>query len=374
MIHPAIRLASAVTSFVLAAASAVGTSPPAASAAVTITRLVGGLTHPWDVTWIGSTMLFNERSGRIWSRAPGQQPRRVSIPLPPIWTGSEGGLLGMVADPSATTNKLFYTCLSVATRSGRAKDVQVWKWRLDSPTRAVRVKVLLTGIPIGSGRHNGCRLRFRSSDRLYVSTGDAADGITPQDLSSLGGKVLRMRADGSPPASNPFYARGGKSRYIFSYGHRNPQGLAVRASRRQLWLAEHGPSRDDEINRVLAGRNYGWSPTPGYNESRPMTDTARFPNAKKARWRSGSPTLATGGATFLSGRQWGDWRGRLAVAMLKGQGIAMFRPNGTETLTRVGDVATGYGRIRTVEQGPDGALYFSTSNGGGRDGIYRLTR
>ena len=372
MTHSTFRLAGGTAALVLMAAGAVCTAPQAA-AAPTITRVVGGLTNPWDVTWIGSTMLFNERSGRVWTRAPGQQPRRVSLPLPPIWTGSEGGLLGMVADPAAASNKLFYTCMSVATAAGKAKDVEVWKWRLESATKAVKVKVLLTGIPIGSGRHNGCRLRFRSADRLYVSTGDAAQGANPQNLSSLGGKVLRMRADGSAPSSNPFYSRGGKARYVYTYGHRNAQGLAFRPSNGQLWEVEHGPDRDDEINRVLAGRNYGWSPTPGYNEARPMTDTTRFPNAKKARWRSGSPTVATSGATFLAGKQWAGWRGRLAVAMLKGEGIVMFRPSGTETLTRVEKVATGYGRIRTVEQGPDGALYFTTSNGGG-DGIYRLTR
>lgn len=368
------RAVAAVTAGVLAATTLVATTPAApAAAAPTITPVATGLTIPWDVTWVGSTMLFNERAGRLWSLRPGGQPQRVELSLPPIWAASEGGLLGMVAHPDAATNGLFYTCMSVATAAGKAKDVEVWRWRLTDATHAVKTKVILTGIPIGSGRHNGCRLRFRSADRLYIATGDAAKGTNPQNLKSLGGKVLRVRADGSPPSSNPFYRKGGNARYVWTYGHRNVQGLAFRGSPDQLWTAEHGPSRDDEINRIIGGRNYGWSPTPGYNESRAMTDRKRFPKAKPARWKSGKPTVATSGATFLRGTLWATWNGHLAVAMLKGQGILLFRPSGTEKLTRAGEIATGYGRIRTVQQGPDGALYFTTSNGGGTDGIYRLT-
>lgn len=366
-------LAGITAAVVTAGALVAGTPPLPAVAAPTVTAVASGLTIPWDVTWVGSTMLVNERPGRLWSLRPGGQPQRVSLPLPPIWTGSEGGLLGMVAHPDAAANGLFYTCMSVATAAGKAKDVQVWQWRLTDATHAVKVKVILTGIPIGSGRHNGCRLRFRSADRLYIATGDAAKGTNPQNLKSLGGKVLRVRADGSAPSSNPFYRKGGNARYVWTYGHRNVQGLAVRGAPDQLWSAEHGPSRDDEVNRIIGGRNYGWSPTPGYNESRSMTDTKRFKKAKAARWRSGKPTVATSGATFLQGAQWGAWNGHLAIALLKGEGVLLFRPSGTEKLAKVTEVATGYGRIRTVQQGPDGALYFTTSNGGGTDGVYRLT-
>ncbi len=368
------RVVAGAAAGILTASTLVATTPPLpAAAAPTVTPVVTGLTIPWDVTWVGSTMLFNERPGRLWSLQPGGEPQRVTLPLPPIWTGSEGGMLGMVAHPAAASNGLFYTCMSVATAAGKAKGVEVWQWRLTDATHAVKVKVILAGIPIGSGRHNGCRLRFRSADRLYIATGDATKGTNPQNLKSLGGKVLRVRADGSAPSSNPFYRKGGNARFVWTYGHRNVQGLAFRGSPDQLWSAEHGPSRDDEVNRIIGGRNYGWSPTPGYNESRSMTDTKRFKKAKKARWRSGKPTVATSGATFLQGAQWSAWNGHLAVALLKGEGILLFRPSGTETLTKVTEIATSYGRIRTVQQGPDGALYFTTSNGAGTDGVYRLT-
>ena len=122
------------------------------------------LSLPWDVTWVGSLLLFDQRAGGDLVEAAARPPRPVSLPLPKVFAQGESGMLGMVADPKASTNKYFYTCMAVATRNGSAKDVEVWKWRLTSDTRATKVKVLVTGIPLTSGRHSGCRLRFRSAD------------------------------------------------------------------------------------------------------------------------------------------------------------------------------------------------------------------
>jgi aldose sugar dehydrogenase len=351
-------------------------TPLAAEAAPTVkvTRIVGRLSIPWDVTWVGSLMLFDQRAGGIWSLRSGGTAQPVNMPLPPVYAHSESGMLGIVADPNAASNKYFYTCIAVATApDGAPKDVEVWKWKLTSDTTAVKVKTLITGIPLTSGRHSGCRLRFRSTYRLYVGTGDAATGTNPQNLQSLGGKVLRVASDGSIPKDNPFYSRGRNARYVWSYGHRNVQGLMVRPNtKNDFWSVEQGTDRDDEINRVWRGHNYGWSPTPGYNESQPMTDKTRFPKAVSARWRSGLPTVATSGGTFISGAKWGSWNGRLAVAMLKGQGILLFRVDSADRVSGKQTLFTSYGRIRTVQQGPDGALYFTTSNGA-NDGIYRIS-
>ncbi len=369
-----LRLRLVLPTLLLAlAVPAVAPAAPATAAepAYTITPVATGLTIPWDVTWAGDLMLFDERPGRVWSKRGDAAPQAVDLPLPPLYVNSEGGLLGMVADPDAATNGYFYTCMSVATSTGAASDVQVWKWQLTSDTAAVKVQTLVTGIPIGHGRHNGCRLRFRSSDMLYIGTGDAAKGTNPQNKKSLGGKILRVRSDGSIPKSNPFYRKGGKARYVWNYGHRNIQGLVVEPATGAMWSVEHGTNRDDEVNLVLKGRNYGWSPTPGYNEKRSMTDRKRFPKSVRAAWRSGYPTVATSGATFLSGSQWGSWDGVLAVGLLKGQGILLFGVSASHKVTELGEIVTDHGRIRTVQQGPDGALYFTTSNGTD-DGVYRL--
>lgn len=350
-------------------------APVVATAAprVTVARVASGLNIPWDITWVGNLMLFDQRAGSVWSKRGSAAPRRLRLPMPPIYARGEGGLLGLVADPRAATNKHFYTCMAVATASGGPRGVEVWKWRLASDTTAVKVKTLIAGIPLNrTGRHSGCRLRFRSATMLYVGTGDATNGTNPQNLQSLGGKILRIRSDGYIPRSNPFYARGRNARLVFNYGHRNIQGLIKRPGRSELWSVEHGPTRDDEINLVWSGRNYGWDPTPGYNESRSMTDKRRHPRANGAKWSSGSPTVATSGGAFISGAGWGTWHGRLAVAMLKGKGIRLFTVNRDNKITGQQTVFRSYGRIRTVQHGPDGALYFTTSNGSG-DAIYRVT-
>lgn len=364
-------LVAAVAAVVPLTGWLVPTPAEAAAPRLTVTKVAGNLSIPWDVTWVGSLLLFDQRAGGIWSKRGSAAPRRVSMPLPKVAAKGEAGMLGLVADPKAASNKYFYTCIAVAA-AGKAGDIQVWKWRLTSDTSAVKVKTLVAGIPLTSGRHAGCRLRFRSATMLYIGTGDAVTGTNPQNLMSLGGKILRVRSSGSIPRSNPFYSKGGNARYVWTYGHRNVQGLAFRKSHNLMLGVEHGTDRDDEVNRVLKGRNYGWSPTPGYNEARSMTDKKRYSKAYSPKWRSGKPTVATSGATFLSGSRWKSWNGRLAVAMLKGQGVKIFTVTKSGKITGQQTVLRGYGRIRTVQQAPDGTLYFTTSNGSG-DAIYKVT-
>ena len=343
-----------------------------------VTTVVSGLSLPWDLTWVGDLMLYDLRAGQVWSKRGSAAPRRVTISgFPSVFAQSEGGLLGLVADPAAATNSRFYTCQSVRDSGGNPLDVRVLRWRLTSDTTAVSDGApVVTGIPLSSGRHSGCRLRFGADGFLYVGTGDAAVGTNPQNLSSLGGKVLRVRWDGTVPTDNPFFGRGGNARLVWTHGHRNVQGLALRPGTSELWAAEHGTDRDDEVNVVVKGGNYGWDPVPGYDESTPMTDLTKFPSAQRPMWSSGYPTVATSGAAFLSDARWGAWRGMLAVAKLKGQGVVLMRMNPTPGPSRVVETTTlpqaeGLGRIRTLVQGPDGALWLTTSNGS-NDKIVRI--
>jgi glucose/arabinose dehydrogenase len=364
---PSVAVATpAVTTAATPAAAPTAVAAPS----LQVSTVVSGLSIPWDLTWVDGLLLYDVRAGQVWSKRGSAAPRRVTISgFPSIYANSEGGLLGLVADPSAATTKVFYTCQSVRSAAGNPLDVRVLRWRLTSDTTAVSAGTpVVTGIPLSSGRHSGCRLRFGPDGKLYVGTGDAAVGANPQSLSSLGGKVLRVRSDGTIPTDNPFYARGGNARYVWGYGHRNVQGIAQRPGTSQLWSAEHGTDRDDEINLVVRGANYGWDPVPGYDESTPMTDLAKFPSATRPSWRSGYPTVATSGATFLTGPAWGEWQGALAVGLLKGEGIYLMRFRPTPSTSPVASTvrlpqAQGYGRIRTVQQGPDGALWFTTSNG-----------
>ena len=355
-------------------------SKTAATPTLKITTVVSGLSIPWDLTWVGDVMLFDQRGGQVFSKAATAAPKPVSLlPRPEFFVAGEGGLLGLVADPQAAVNRRFYTCQAVSS-GGQKLDVRVLAWKLrsdnttadadGSPTKTTPV---VAGLPLSSGRHSGCRLRFGPDGKLYVGTGDAAIGTNPQNRQSLGGKVLRVGSDGSIPTDNPFYAEGGNARYVWSFGHRNVQGLAFRPGTTELWSAEHGTSRDDEVNRIRPGANHGWDPVPGYDESTPMTDLKQFPNAAVAKWSSGSPTVATSGLSFMEGSAWGYWQGGMAVGLLKGQGIMVLVLDPSRNVAGVGRISGlgDYGRIRTVQQGPDGALYFTTSNGSG-DRIGRI--
>ena len=221
-------------------------------------------------------------------------------------------------------------------------------WTINAAyTEATRVAdSLVGGIPVTSGRHGGGRLRFVPEGYLYIATGDSAAGTVPQDLTSLGGKVLRVDAStGAGAPANPFAPSP-----VSTYGYRNVQGLALRPGTSQMWLVENGPSTDDEINLPIAGRNYGWDPVPGYNE--------------------GVPTLAARGAIFLEGAQWGGWEGRLAVATLKDSKLRLFEftPDGTfVSQVVVAELDGAFGRLRAPMLDPDGVLYMTTSNGDGAD-------
>lgn len=169
-------------------------------------------------------------------------------------------------------------------------------------------------------------------------------------------------------APSPFDAR------IYTYGHRNPQGLALQPGTGRMYEAEHGSDRDDEINLLVAGGNYGWDPVPGYNESVPMTDLVKFPAARTPVWAAGRPSVATSGLTFLTGPQWQAWDGALVAANLKTQKLIVVKlsPDGRDVEWQT-QTLSGIARLRTPVQGPDGNLYVTTSRSGGADEIIKVT-
>jgi glucose/arabinose dehydrogenase len=354
----------------LVATGLTGCEPPR----LTTRDVVTGRSHIWEIAWTPTgTMLWTERGGRIMKRTTGGTVSQVTADLSDLFASGETGLMGLAVDPQFRTNRRIYTCQGWT--NGTARDVRVVPWVFDvAGTRLTRQAPIVSGLPSSSGRHGGCRLLFDGARRLYVGTGDAAIGTTPQDLTSGGGKILRVDPDtGAGVAGNPFASSANATtRRIFSFGHRNVQGLAIRPVNATLWSAEHGPDRDDEVNRGVSG-NFGWNPVPGYDESVPMTDRAEFPNAVGARWSSGVPTVAPAGITWLSGERWGIWDDRLVVATLKGQSLLVLQPQENGAMTLTDRIFQGtFGRIRAARLGPDGDLYIGTSNGSG-DRIVRIT-
>lgn len=341
-----------------------------------VTTLADGLDHPWDVQALpGEGLLVSERDRTTLSILDGGVARPLVVEGDPVWVSGETGLMGLAVDPGFSENRRFYTCQGGFTGDG-GNDVRVVAWRLsDDDARAVQTEVLLAGIQATSGRHGGCRLLITRAGALVVGTGDAAVPGNPQDRTSLNGKTLRLdRFTGRPSPGNPYAGSADpQQRYVLTYGHRNVQGLAQRPDG-TLWSVEHGTNRDDEVNLLRAGGNYGWDPGPGYTENGPMTDYSLPGKQLGARWSSGNPTIAPSGATFVTGAEWGAYRGRLAVAVL-GDTKMMFQrydARGRLQGVKVPRVLAQQGRLRAVTQLPGGALVVTTDNGGGRDRVLRV--
>ena len=325
--------------------------------------MVDGLDHAWDVVQApDGTLLVDERPGGFTAVLPDGTVRPVEADFGDLFARGETGLMGLALDPAFEENRLLYSCQGVVDGS-----IAVVGWTVAADWASVTrvADPLVGGLPLneGSGRHGGCRLRFAPDGVLLVGTGDTADGALPQDPRSLGGKVLRV-----DPASG--------EREVWTLGHRNVQGLAVRPGSGQVFAVEHGPDRDDEVNLLRPGGNYGWDPGGGgYDERVPMTDEA-IDGAVPAVWSSGTPTLATSGAAFLDGAQWGAYDGLLLIGLLKAQGVLALRLDDDGALVeqfRLPELDGAFGRIRSVLQGGDGDLYVTTDNGSGADRLLRIT-
>jgi glucose/arabinose dehydrogenase len=319
-----------------------------------VTTVVANLSQPWDIGFApDGTMLYTEKPGRIDAFVGGST--RVLATVADVKNQHEGGLMGLAVDPQFATNRYIYTCM--ASSISGTNDVRVVRWTVDAGYTALTNRLdIITGIPWSTGRHSGCRPRFGPDGYLWVGTGDAAVGTNPQNKRSLGGKVLRVDRNGAGAPGNP---GGDFLPQIYTYGHRNVQGIAFRPSDGAAFSVEHGTGCDDEVNLLVAGGNYGWDPVPGYDETRPMTDLGKFPNAKVAVWSSGCPTIAPSGATFMNGPQWSGWGNQLIMAVLKGtelRVIAHYEGEG-RTLDQQYVEVENQGRLRSVVQGPDGNLY-----------------
>ncbi len=342
--------------------------------------LVEDLSIPWDVAQApDGTLIFDQRGGGLSAYFPDGSLRSIEADFDDLFTRGETGLMGLVLDPQFAGNRRFFTCQGF---SGGDRDIRViaWEMAVDYASATRLSDPLVEGLPLTSGRHGGCRLRFDIDGALRIGTGDAATASNAQDLTSLGGKTLRVDPDtGQPWPDNPFLGTAEANPLIYTYGHRNVQGLALRPDTEDMYSAEHGPDVDDEVNLLMPGTNYGWNPVgddpDDYNESVPMTDPA-IDGAQPAVWASGEPAIATSGSTFLDGPAWGGYDGLLLVGLLAGQGILALQLGEDGTLisaSRLPGFDGTYGRIRTVQLGNDESLYVTTSNGDGDDVLLRVS-
>ena len=329
-----------------------------------------GLEHPWDLAFApDGRMIVTERAGQVLVFASGEPDAALlsSTVVPDVRAEAESGLMGIAIDGEAV-----FVCAS-RDPGGDAGDpwrVELLRSSLASDGSLAPFEVVPIGEAVGGPSHQGCAVEVLDG-YLWVTIGDAnqaAGANRAQDPESPNGKVLRLERDGSIPDDNPFGSA------VYSLGHRNPQGIALSTSGLVL-AAEHGTDVNDEVNVIVPGGNYGYPCLTGASDPGPIPDgCGPASDYLPPAWASGSPTLATSGATVLIGSGWGDWEGDLVVSTLKEEDLRRFSVSSSGSVTFVETLLDRrFGRLRAVVIGPGGALYVSTSNGSG-DRIVRVTR
>ncbi len=312
------------------------------------------LVVPWALAFApDGRLFFTERPGRVRVIVGGQLQGEPVAQLPASEI-VEAGLLGLALDPAFEENGYLYVMYTYFDiTSGLRNRVS----RLtERQGRAGDEVVLLDDLP-GGFIHNGGRIKFGPDGRLYITLGDTGNSSLAQQLDSPAGKILRINPDGSIPTDNPF-----PNSPVYSYGHRNLQGLAWHPITGQLFISEHGPTGDDEINIIQASANYGWPEVSGSDGSREFVDPILVFN----------PAVAPSGAAFYDGDRLTPWRNSLFIATLRGRSllrIVLPGPRFASVEEQERLFEDQFGRLRDVIQGPDGFLYFTTSNRDGRGSL-----
>ena len=319
------------------------------------TVLQGGLHNSWDVAFAPAPdgrMFVTERVGNLLVYASGGvgAVQLANNAVPGVRENGEGGLMSVELDPNFTQNHYLYVC---ASRDDGTYRNQVLRYIVVNNAIAFDRFVIRDGM-LAASNHDGCRIRFGPDGKLWVTMGDAGNGTNAQNPNSLNGKVLRVNSDGTIPNDNPVIPGATGRSAIYTWGNRNPQGLTFEPGTNRVFEVEHGDSTHDEVNILVAGGNYGYPIYRGPVNKPGYIDPA---------WSSGNVTLATSGAEFLKGGQWGLWSGSLVVATLKEEDVRRFELfAGT---ARQADILFDnvWGRLRTPRLAPDGALYLTTDNG-----------
>lgn len=333
----------------------------------TTETVVTGIASPWGMAWLpDGAMLITNRSGELYLFANGELSDQSLKGVPEVWDRGQGGLLDVALHPDYSKNGWLYITYS-NPEGGSGANTTLMRARLNENRSAlVDQEVLYKAEPNTTrGQHFGSRIAFDDEGYLYFSIGDRGNrDVNPQDITRDGGKIYRLNPDGSIPDDNPFLDEAGAKKAIYSYGHRNPQGMDMHPETGQVWIHEHGPRGGDEVNKIKKGANYGWpilSFGINYSGTEFAEDTARA-GMEQPEWYW-DPSIAPSGMAFVTSNIYPNWQGDLLVGSLKFNYIVRCQ---IEDGTVVGDeiLFDGIGRVRNIRQGPDGYIYVATEGNG----------
>lgn len=377
--------AAVITAFCVLAAGAAGAQTEvfrSAEQSYRIVPVVDGLMNPWSMAFLpNGDMLVTERAGRLRIVRGGRLVAEPVPGLPAMRVGNQGGLLDVVPHPDFSRNRLVYLSYSKPSADGARGTTAVIRGRFEND-RLTNVEEIFVAEAWSTGQaHYGSRLAFDRDGYLFITVGDRQVSPTgdleahpAQSLGTHHGKVIRLHDDGRVPADNPFVGREGALPQIWSYGHRNPQGLMVHPETNEVWAIEHGPQGGDELNRIQAGRNYGW-PVIGFGVNYRTGSNIHSGTMKEGMEQPVKvwvPSIATSGLLHYTGDKFPGWRGSFFVGGLVGEVLYRLTLDGSRLMSEE-RLVPRRGRIRDVRQGLDGFIYLAfDGQGGATTGIVRL--
>jgi glucose/arabinose dehydrogenase len=379
---PVVVVTAALTTATLLAASfliATGTrgedtSFASSAGQLEVQTVASGLVNPWSLAFLPDTrLLVTERPGRMRIVTTEGQLSPPLKGVPEVWASGQGGLLDVIIDKSYAQNETIYFCF--AERTGGGGRTAVARARLnDADGRLDDVKIIFRQEgPLSSGNHYGCRIVQANDGNLFVALGEHfSHRDEAQNLGNHLGKLIRIAPDGSAPTDNPFVGREGAKPEIWSYGHRNEQGLAINPASGDLWEIEHGPRGGDEVNIIGKGKNYGW-PVIGYgiDYNGAKIHESAVKSGMEQPIKYWVPSIAPSGMAFYTGKLFPKWTGSVFTGALAGKMLVRLSLNGNAVTGEEHLLRNLHERIRDVRQGPDGALWLLTDSSAGR--ILRVT-
>jgi glucose/arabinose dehydrogenase len=343
---------------------------PSISGPIRVSAFVKNVAAPWSIAFLpNGDMLFTEKAGRLRIVRNGVlDPTPIAGTPAPIWTQGQAGLFEVSLHPKFAENRILYLTYSKIGEGDRAKQntTALLRARLDGNALVDAKDIFVADAWREANQHFGARIAWSRDGMIFLTIGERNDRNRAQDTMQHAGKVLRLRDDGTVPPDNPFVGRQGFRPEIYSYGHRNPQGLAVHPETGELWENEHGPQGGDELNLIKPGLNYGWPIATYGREYNGDFITTPFKEGIEMPATVWVPSIATSGMVIYSGEKFPGWKNNVFVGGLAGQQLhrVVFAKGGVQGReTLLNELRL---RIRDVRQGPDGFLYLAvdaTPNG-----------